>query len=121
MTEVLLLDLGSSSLKWQVRSDAGVVLDEGRENWSASEGAPPLPRLRPVSVWMVRVGPEQREEALRARIRAWYGSIPVVSVHPQARTFVMTYANSAPIAIAHCWGCSPVPVRLRWSWTPALR
>jgi type III pantothenate kinase len=84
MTEILLLDLGSSSLKWQARSDAGVVLDEGREAWGTSQGAPMLPRLRPASIWMARVGPEQREESLRARIRAHYGKVPVVSVRPQA-------------------------------------
>jgi type III pantothenate kinase len=84
VTEILLFDLGSSRLKWQARSDAGVVLDEGREPWGASQGAPALPRLRPASIWMARVGPEQREESLRARIRAHYGNVPVVSVRPQA-------------------------------------
>ncbi len=85
VAETLLLDLGSSSLKWQVRSDAGLVLDEGRQEWATSDVTPALPRLRPVSVWMVRVGMEQRERVLRADIRARYGGVPVVSVRPQTQ------------------------------------
>ena len=85
VAEVLLLDLGSSRLKWQVRSDAGLVREEGRQDWDAAEGTPALPRLQPVSVWIVRVGEPEREQALRTAIRARYGPVPVVSVRPQAQ------------------------------------
>jgi len=85
VAEILLLDLGSSSFKWQVRSEAGLVLDEGRQDWETSDAAPALPRLQPVSVWMVRVGHEERERVLRVGIRARYGEVPVVSVRPQAQ------------------------------------
>lgn len=85
VAEILLLDVGSSSLKWQARSDAGLVLDEGRQDWDTSEAAPVLPRLHPVSVWMVRVGAEEREQALRAEIRGRYGEVPVVSIRPKAQ------------------------------------
>lgn len=79
-----MLDLGSSRLKWQLRSAAGVVLDEGRQGWDRLKTAPALPRGKPIAVWMVRVGALEREEDLRTAIRAAYGAVPVVSVRPQA-------------------------------------
>lgn len=84
MPEILLIDLGSSRLKWQVRSETGFVLEEDRHDWTASEGPPELPRCRPRAVWMVRVGGAEREETLRAALRARYGGVPVVTVQPRA-------------------------------------
>ncbi|MFO8153780.1 type III pantothenate kinase [Thioalkalivibrio sp.] len=84
MPEFLLFDLGSTSLKWQVRSETGLVLEEGRHDWTASVSASELPQCRPRAVWMVRVGMAEREESLRAALRARYGGVPVVSVHPRA-------------------------------------
>ncbi|TVP87973.1 MAG: type III pantothenate kinase [Thioalkalivibrio sp.] len=82
--EILLLDLGSTSLKWQTRSGAGLVLDTGRHDWAVSGAAPELPQCQPQAVWMVRVGAAEREEILRAALRARYGGVPVVSVRPRA-------------------------------------
>ncbi len=84
MPEILLLDLGSSSLKWQTRSAAGLVLETGRQDWSPSGTAPELPQCQPQAVWMARVGAAEREESLRAALRAHYGAVPVVSVRPRA-------------------------------------
>jgi type III pantothenate kinase len=83
MTETWLIDLGSSRVKWQVRSGSGAVLEQGQ--WEGSAGAldQALPKTPPSVVWLARVGPAGREQLLRTAIRARYGDLAVKSVRPE--------------------------------------
>lgn len=85
MSEFLLVDLGSSRLKWQLRAENGVVRDQRQVVWDADAGMPAMPAAQPISVWVSRVGPPEREQMLRTAIRARYGAVPVVSVRPRAQ------------------------------------
>lgn len=82
MAEIWLIDIGSSRVKWQVRSEAGAVLAEGRDDGSAASAQPALPSRRPAEVWLARVGPETRERALVDWLRDRHGDVPVHSVRP---------------------------------------
>jgi type III pantothenate kinase len=84
MAEIWLIDLGSSRVKWQVRSEAGDVLGEGRDDWSAASTKPALPLGCPAEVWLARVGPEARERALVDGLRDRHGDVPVHSVRPRS-------------------------------------
>ena len=85
MTESWLIDLGSSRVKWQVRSGSGAVLEQGQ--WEGSKGAldQTLPEMSPSAVWLARVGPAGREQWLRTAIRARYGDVAVKSVRPEPK------------------------------------
>jgi type III pantothenate kinase len=83
MGEAWLIDLGSSRVKWQVRSETGAVMAEGRDDWSAVSAKPTLPSRRPAEVWLARVGPEARERTLVDWLRDRYGDVPVHSVRPR--------------------------------------
>lgn len=81
MADTWLIDLGSSRLKWQVRSPLGAVRARGDAAWSAD--APPLPLHAPQRVWLARVGPPEREQILCDWIRQRHGPVPVSVVRPQ--------------------------------------
>ena len=83
MTETWLIDLGSSRVKWQVRSGSGAVLEQGQ--WEESAGAPDqaLPKTPPSAVWLARVGPAGREHWLRTAIRTRHGDVATHSVRPE--------------------------------------
>ena len=83
MTETWLIDLGSSRVKWQVRSGSGAVLEQGQ--WEGASGAldQKLPKTPPGTVWLARVGPDGREQWLRTAIRERYGDRAVRSVRPE--------------------------------------
>ncbi len=83
MADTWLIDLGSSRLKWQVRSPLGAVRAGGDAAWSTD--APPLPRQAPQRVWLARVGPPEREQILCDWIRQRHGPVPVFAVRPQPR------------------------------------
>jgi type III pantothenate kinase len=82
MAEIWLIDIGSSRMKWQVRSEAGTVLAEGRDDGSAASAQPALPSRPPAEVWLARVGPETRERALVDWLRDRHGDVPVHRVRP---------------------------------------
>lgn len=80
MADLWLMDLGSSRVKWQVRSDAGLELERGA--WSV-DAAPVLPETSPAAVWLSRVGAPEREVVLRQAIRDRHGWVPIHSVRAQ--------------------------------------
>lgn len=80
MADIWLMDLGSSRVKWQVRSESGLVLERGA--WPA-ESIPMLPGAAPASVWLTRVGAPEREDALRQAIRDRHGTVLIRSVCAQ--------------------------------------
>jgi type III pantothenate kinase len=83
MPEIWLIDLGSSRLKWQVRSPDGAIRARGA---AAGSTAPPeLPPQTPERVWLARVGPPEREQALRNWIRLRHGPVEVRSVRPRSQ------------------------------------
>ncbi|TVP78121.1 type III pantothenate kinase [Thioalkalivibrio sp.] len=83
MTETWLIDLGSSRVKWQVRSGSGAVREQGQ--WEGSAGAldRALPKTQPGAVWLARVGAAGREQALLDAIRARHGDVATHSVRPE--------------------------------------
>ncbi len=81
MTDLWLMDLGSSRVKWQVRNESGLVLERGA--WSVGV-APVLPKTSPAAVWLSRVGAPEREAVLRRAIRNLHGLVPIHSVRAQA-------------------------------------
>lgn len=83
MTETWLIDLGSSRVKWQVRSRSGVVLDQGQGEGFVDAVDMALPAMPPSAVWLARVGPAEREQVLRGAIRARHGDLAVHSVRPK--------------------------------------
>jgi type III pantothenate kinase len=83
MTETWLIDLGSSRVKWQVRSGPGTVLERGQWEGSAGTLDQALPKTPPSAVWLARVGPAGREQMLRTAIRARHGDLSVKSVRPE--------------------------------------
>lgn len=85
MADIWLVDLGSSRLKWQTRSELGTVLAQGGGIWQDASGNDLLPPLAPKRVWVCRVGPERREQELRAAILARHGPVPVVSLRPDTQ------------------------------------
>jgi len=82
MADIWLVDLGSSRLKWQVRSESGTLLARGGGIWPDVSGNDLLPAAAPERIWLCRVGPEPREQELRAAILARHGAVPVVSLRP---------------------------------------
>ena len=83
MTETWLLDLGSSRLKWQLRSEVGAVLGQGQHGWDARALYEWLPATRPATIWLTRVGAGEREQAVLAMIRNRHGDVPVERVQPR--------------------------------------
>ncbi|MFO8004212.1 type III pantothenate kinase [Thioalkalivibrio sp.] len=83
MSETWLIDLGSSRVKWQVRSASGTVLERGQWEGAADPLDQALPKTPPSAVWLARVGPIGREQSLRSAIRARHGDRAVHSVRPQ--------------------------------------
>lgn len=83
MTETWLIDLGSSRVKWQVRTGSGAVLEQGQWEESAGTLDQALPKIPPSAVWLARVGPAGPEQLLRTAIRARYGELAVKSVRPE--------------------------------------
>jgi len=83
MTETWLIDLGSSRVKWQVRSGSGAVLEQGQSEGSAGALDQALPKTPPSAVWLARVGADGREQMLRTAIRARHGDVATHSVRPE--------------------------------------
>lgn len=83
-----LVDIGSSRVKWQVRSLAGEVLDAGAsprpEDCARALRAAGRER-RPAAIWLARVGAPEREGALLAALEPLAAEIPLVRVRAQAR------------------------------------
>ncbi|AGA33727.1 Pantothenate kinase type III, CoaX-like protein [Thioalkalivibrio nitratireducens DSM 14787] len=78
-----MLDLGSSRLKWQVRSDAGEILACGGSAWPGGTPRPELPSRAPDRIWMAHVGPGERAQALLAWVRQRFAAVPVQYVRPE--------------------------------------
>nr|WP_296749343.1 type III pantothenate kinase [Thioalkalivibrio sp.] len=83
MAETWLIDLGSSRVKWQVRSASGAVLERGQSEGSAGAVDQALPKTPPSAVWLARVGGVGREQALLDAIRARHGDVATHSVRPE--------------------------------------
>ncbi|AHE97995.1 Baf family transcriptional regulator [Thioalkalivibrio paradoxus ARh 1] len=78
-----MLDLGSSRLKWQVRSDSGEILARGGSAWPGSSPRPELPSLAPDRIWISHVGPAERAQALLAWVRPRFAPVPVQYVRAE--------------------------------------
>lgn len=87
MHDCWLVDIGSSRVKWQVRSLAGEILEAGvsaRPEECARALQAAGRERRPTGIWLARVGAPEREGALLAGLDPLSAEIPLVRVRAQA-------------------------------------
>ncbi|WP_038050865.1 type III pantothenate kinase [Thioalkalivibrio sp. ALJ1] len=80
MSDIALVDMGSTRVKWQVRSADGEVLGSGanREPSGCARALASMVREAPIgAIWLSRVGPCEREEAFAKALAAVGVNAPV--------------------------------------------